>query len=493
VHLPEVLVIAVGVLVAGVLAATFAERVGAPALLLFLGLGMLIGEDGPGGVQFDDAGLVRDVGLVAIALILFEGGFTADRAAVRRFAGAAISLATVGVAITAGAVASAAVYLFDLSWPDALLLGAIVSSTDAAAVLASVRGVALPRRVRAVLEGESGMNDPVAAAAVILLVEISTEPSFAVADGALFLGAQAIVGAVGGLLVGRLGAHLLRRVEMPPGLHPVAAVAVALVGYVGVTAAGGSGLLAAYLIGLILAGGGIPSAGVVQGFLQGIAWLAQIGLFVLLGLLVTPSRLLDDSLEAIAIALTLVLVARPLAVAVSTAPFPMRWRERVFLSWAGLRGAIPIVFATFAVAGGVTGADRMFDVTFYVVVVSVLVQGAGLRRVASALGLTAPRAFRRPTELDLASFQSLGADVIDVPVGRLGTRAGAALRELELPYGAVIVAIRREDGLIVPRGETVLEDDDRLYVLLESARMRRLELDAALAREEGGPADDELR
>jgi cell volume regulation protein A len=198
-------------------------------------------------------------------------------------------------------------------------------------------------------------------------------------------------------------------------------------------------------------------------------------LFVLLGLLVTPSRLLDDAAGAIAIAIVLVAVARPLAVVASTIAFPVRRNEGAFLAWAGLRGAVPIVFATFAVAGGVAEGRRIFDVTFFVVVLSVLVQGAGMRRVAQVLGLTRRRAFRRPTGLDLATFQSLGADVLDVPVGAIGTRAGAALRDLALPHQGVVVGIRRREELVVPRGDTVLEADDRLYVLFESARLADLE------------------
>ena len=292
-HIPEPLIIAIAVLLVGSIAASFVDRLGAPTLLVFLGLGMLLGEDGPGGIQFDNATLARDAGTVALMIILLEGGLLAERSEVVRALGPAGLLATAGVLVTAGVVAVAAHAVVGLGWTTALLLGAAVSSTDAAAVFAALRGTHVRRSVAAVLEAESGLNDPFAALLVIGLVQWSTS-DFGTGDGLLLLVRQAGIGALGGLAIGTGGVWLLRRLPLPSaGLAPVITVAIALAGAIGVTALDGSGLLAAYLVGLVIGDARIPHAAVVRGFLQGAAWLAQLGLFVLLGLLVTPSRVLD--------------------------------------------------------------------------------------------------------------------------------------------------------------------------------------------------------
>ena len=347
------MLVAIAVLLIGAIAACFVDRLGAPTLLLFLGLGMLLGEDGPGGITFDDATLVRDAGSVALALILLEGGVLANVPAIRRVIRPSVLLATLGVLITAGIASLAAHWALDLHWRTALLIGAVVSSTDAAAVFAAVRNVGLRHRVESVLELESGVNDPFAAILVIGLVEWQRHDHYGVADAALLLVREAGLGLLGGALIGVVAVWLLRRLPLPSaGIAPVLVVGVALAGYASITALGGSGLLTAYLIGLAVGDTRIPHAGVVRGFLQGGAWLAQIGLFVLLGLLVTPSRLPDEGLAPLVVAIALVLVARPLAVLVCTTPFRIPWREQAFLAWAGLRGGVPIVFATIPIAAG---------------------------------------------------------------------------------------------------------------------------------------------
>ena len=370
-------------LLVGAVAACFVDRLGAPTLLLFLGLGMLLGEDGPGGIHFDNATLVRDAGSVALALILLEGGLLADVQAVRRVARPAVLLATLGVAITAGVASVAAHVALDVHWRTALLVGAVVSSTDAAAVFAAVRGVGLRRRVESMLELESGINDPFAAILVIGLVEWQTSDDYGLADGALLLVREIGLGIAGGIVVGIAAVWLLRRLPLPSaGIAPVVVVGVALAGYAGVSVLGGSGLLAAYLTGLMVGDARIPHAGVVRGFMQGGAWIAQIGLFVLLGLLVTPSRLPDEGLAPLVVAVMLVLVARPLAVLACTTPFRLPAREQAFIAWAGLRGGVPIVFATIPIAAGLASGVRVFDVVFYVVIVSVAAQGLTLRMAA---------------------------------------------------------------------------------------------------------------
>src|SRR3954454_12514978 len=337
-HVPIELAVLVAVFVVGAIAAAFADRIGAPALLLFLGLGIFLGVDGPGGIAFDDATLVRDVGTAALALILFEGGALAEARALKKVKVPAGLLATVGVVVTAAVVAGTAYLTLDVSTADALLIGAVVSSTDAAAVFAATRGINLRERISSLLELESGLNDPVAALLVIFLVDMRIS-DVSPGDGIVLFAQQALIGAAGGLLAGGAAVFLLRRLPLPSaGLAPVLATGVALAGYTASAALGGSGLLAAYLAGLVVGSAHVPRGPVIRGFLQGTAWVAQIGLFVLLGLLVTPSRLFENGIAPILIAAALVLLARPIATAVCL--LPLRWRpsDVGFVAAAGLRG-----------------------------------------------------------------------------------------------------------------------------------------------------------
>ena len=433
-HVPEPLIIATAVLLVGSIAASFVDRLGAPTLLVFLGLGMLLGEDGPGGIQFDDATLARDAGTVALMIILIEGGLLAERSEVRRALGPAGLLATLGVLVTAGIVALAAHRRRSTSTGRrSLLLGAAVSSTDAAAVFASLRGTDVRRRLASILEAESGLNDPFAALLVIGLVEWSTtERTSGSRDGLLLLVQQAGIGAAGGLAVG-----VRRRLAAAP---PAAALRRPHAGDHGrdrarpepsaSRALDGSGLLAAYLIGLVIGDARIPHAAVVRGFLQGSAWLAQLGLFVLLGLLVTPSRMLDEGLAPIFVAVALVLVARPLAVLLCTTPFGLSVREQAFLAWAGLRGGVPIVLATFPIAAGVPGALRVFDAVFFVVVISVAAQGLTMRWAANQLDLVDAHPVPRLAEIDSATLSTLHSELVELraPTSASGPARSCATR-----------------------------------------------------------------
>jgi cell volume regulation protein A len=471
-HIPEPLIIAIAVLLVGSIAASFVDRLGAPTLLVFLGLGMLLGEDGPGGIQFDDATLARDAGTVALMIILIEGGLLAERAEVRKALAPAGLLATLGVLVTAGIVAVAAHVVVDLNWTLSLLLGAAVSSTDAAAVFASLRGTDVRRKLSSILEAESGLNDPFAALLVIGLVEWSTTSRFGAADGLVLLVEQAGIGLAGGLAVGVAGVWLLRRLPLPSaGLAPVITVAVALAGAVGVSALNGSGLLAAYLIGLVIGDARIPHAAVVRGFLQGAAWLAQLGLFVLLGLLVTPSRMLDEGPAPILVAIALVLVARPVAVFLCTAIFGLSLREQAFLAWAGLRGGVPIVLATFPIAAGVPGGQRVFDAVFFVVVLSVAAQGLTMRWAARKLDLIEDNPVPRLAEIDSATLSTLHSELVELRATSLGIGTGTLVRDAELPGAAIIVAIRRGEQIVRPRGSSALDSSDQLYLLVARERL----------------------
>jgi cell volume regulation protein A len=481
VHVPEPEIVAVVVLLVGSVAASFVDRLGAPTLLLFLGLGMLLGEDGPGGIRFDNAVLARDVGLLALAVILLEGGMLAELPDIRRAAGPAILLATVGVGITAAVTGVVTRFTAGVGWFAALLVGATVSSTDAAAVFAAIRGLNVRRRLSAMLEAESGLNDPFAALLVIGLVDWKTTSGYNAGDALVLLVRQVSLGAAGGIAIGFATVWMLRRLPLPSaGIAPVVTLSAVLAGYVGVSVLGGSGLLAAYLAGLVIGDARIPHSAVIRGFLQGGAWLAQLGLFVLLGLLVTPHELVHQGLAPLVVALALVLVARPLAVLVCTAPFGVPLRDQGFLAWAGLRGGVPIVFATFPIAAGLSGSERLFDVVFYVVFVSVVLQGVTVRWAARRLDVIDRRPAPRLAELDTATLQTLGADLLEVHPRDLGIDAGSTLAELELPAAAVVVAIERDHELLLPRGSTAVEEADLLYLLVESDRLR--EVRAALQR-----------
>ncbi len=481
-HVPEPLILAVIVLLVGSVAASFVDKLGAPTLLLFLGLGVLLGEDGPGGIRFDDSVLARDAGLVALAVILLEGGLMADLPDVRRAAAPATLLATAGVVITAGVTGVVTRMVAGVGWVSSLLVGATVASTDAAAVFSAIRGLNIRRRLAAILEAESGLNDPFAALLVIGLVDWKTVPGYDAGDALILLVREVSIGAVGGVAIGYATVWLLRKLPLPSaGIAPVVTLSAALAGYVGVSVLGGSGLLAAYLAGLVIGDARIPHSAVIRGFLQGGAWLAQLGLFVLLGLLVTPHDLAHEGLAPLTVALALVLVARPLAVLLCTAAFGVRLRDQAFLAWAGLRGGVPIVFATFPIAAGLSGGERIFDVVFYVVVVSVVLQGVTVRWAARRLDVIDRRPAPRLAELDTATLESLGADLLEVRPSDLGIPPDSTLAELNLPAAAVVVAIERDHELLLPRGSSSIQPDDVLYLLVERDRLREVRTAIQLA------------
>ncbi len=339
------------VLLASIIGTRVATRVGFPSLLFFLLVGVVVGEDGFG-LQFDDVELARNVCTAALAVILVEGGLTTRFGDIRRVLAPAGALATIGVLISTVVTAVGAHVLLRMDWQLALLLGAIVSSTDAAAVFSVLRVLPLPRRVAGLLEAESGFND---APAVILVLMFSVvpfvfEPESAVGD----LVFELLAGSAIGLAVGYLGALTLRRIALPAsGLYPIATFGLAVVAFAAAGTVHASGFIAAYLAAVVLANSGLPHRSATRSFAEGLGWLAQIGLFVLLGLLVDPSELAADVVPAIVVGLVLLLVARPLSVVASLAGFRVPWREQVFLSWAGLRGAVPIVLATFPIVAGV--------------------------------------------------------------------------------------------------------------------------------------------
>lgn len=384
------LILVAGALLAGALAASrLAEAIRVPGLVLFLGLGMAIGSDGTGWIDFSDYGLARTIGTIALALILFEGGLAADQDEVRTLLPTSIRLATLGTVLTAVVAGLAAALLFDFSALEGLLLGAILASTDGAAIFAVLRGSALRRRLAGALEGEAGLNDPVAVLLVLGFIDWIDKPGYGLGNMVLLFLRQLGVGLVVGLVIGRIAAWTLGRVRLGSlGLYPVASLAVAGLAYGAADALTGSGFLAVYLAGLVLGGARGPGGRTISSFHVGLAWIAQVAMFLTLGLLVFPSQLGDVAVEGAVLAVVVAVLARPLGVAASTVPGRFSWRERAVLGWAGLRGAVPVVLATFPVLHHVPHSLQFFNIVFFAVLLSTLVQGATFEPLARRLGAT---------------------------------------------------------------------------------------------------------
>jgi cell volume regulation protein A len=453
------------VVLAAAVAARFSARLGLPTLLLYLAIGLLLGESGLG-LEFEDANLTMILGSVALAVILAEGGLTTPWRSMRPVLPSAAVLATVGVAISVTVVAGVAHFALGVELRTALLMAAAVSSTDAAAVFAVLRRlpVPVPRALSARLEAESGLNDP----PVIILVTILASDAW---EGASFLEGSALmlqqflIGGAVGLAIAWLGATMLARVALPAsGLYPLATLAIALLAFAVAGMVGGSGFLAVYLAGLWLGNAALPHRGVTLGFAEGMAWLAQIGLFVLLGLLASPSRLPDALLPALVVGGGLLLVARPLSVVVSATPFRVPWREQAFMSWAGLRGAVPIVLATIPLSAGLPGATRIFDVVFVLVVVFTVIQAPALPWLAKRLGITRPLD-PRGVHIESSPLEDIGGTLLQFSVPARSRLANVNVEELRLPAGAAVTLILRDGRTMVPEATTTFSPGDHLLVV----------------------------
>ncbi|WP_416222921.1 potassium/proton antiporter [Streptomyces sp. VB1] len=445
-------------------AVRISSRSGLPSLLLYLGIGIALGQDGIFDVKFDNAELTQVFGYAALVVILAEGGLGAKWKEVRPVLPAAAVISTVGVAISVGITAAAAHYLVGLDWRQALIIGAVVSSTDAAAVFSVLRKVPLPPRINGVLEAESGFND---APVVILVVAFSAVGPVEhwyvlVAEIAMELA----IGAAIGIAVGWLGSLALRHVALPAsGLYPIAVMAIAVSAYAAGAMAHGSGFLAVYLAAMILGNSKLPHWPATRGFADGLGWLAQIGMFVLLGLLVTPHDLVDDFWPAIVVGLVLTMVARPLSVFLSLAPFRLPAREKVLMSWAGLRGAVPIVLATIPMVSGVEGSTRIFNIVFVLVIVYTLIQGPTLPWVANKLNIADDPAEAADLGIESAPLERLRGHLLSVAIPTKSKMHGVEVGELRLPAGAAVTLVVREGKSFVPSPATVLRRGDELLVV----------------------------
>ena len=436
-------------LLGSIFAGLLSARVGAPLLLVFLALGMLAGREGPGGILFQDSQLAFILGSTALAVILFDGGLRTPRATIERGLGPALVLSTLGVLITAGLVAAAAHYLLGFGWVFALLLGSIVSATDAAAVfmLLGKSGIALRDRLRATLEVESGSNDPMAVFLTITFTEMLATGHLdlgwhVAADFALQMGLGGVLGAAGGFAL----VWLMNRLELSGGLYPILALAGALLIFSGTQLAGGSGFLAIYVAGIVFGNRRVRADQLVGRFFDGLSWLSQIVMFLLLGLLVTPSELLPDLGTALILAVTLMLVARPLATLICLTPFRFPLREQAFVAWVGLRGAVPIFLALFPFLEGFDRSGQAFNIAFVVVLVSLLLQGWTIPWVARRLHVALPPEPEAATRLDLdlaRRTDRMDRDLIGYEVMPHSRAADFPLAALELPRRTRLVAVIR--------------------------------------------------
>ena len=458
------LILAAGALLtAGLLASLLAVRVRVPSLVLFLGVGMVIGVVW---IDFDDYDLARSIGIVALALILFEGGLNAGFREIRPVLGAALSLAVVGTIATAVFTGLAAAWLFDLSILEGLLLGAILSATDGAAIFALLRGSTLKRRLARALEGESGFNDPIAVFLVLGFIEWIQEPEYGIADLTLLFGMEMGIGAVVGLAVGWIAVQGFQRAQLAtPGLYPVGSLAMAALSYGAADTLHGSGFLAVYVTALMLGSANVPAKATVAAFHDGLGWVAQLAMFLTLGLLVFPEQLDSVALEGTVLALIIVFVARPLAAFIATLPFGFSFREQLLLGWAGMRGAVPVVLATFPVIEDVPKSLEFFNIVFFAVLLSTILQGTTFQTLANRLRLTTDEPTLPRLLSEAGTIHRLGAEVLEYEVDPSDAIAGARVRDLGLPRDAVVNVIVREDQAIPPRGSTRVRAGDHIHVL----------------------------
>jgi len=487
----QILLVAGLLVMLSILAAAFTPRLGAPLLLVFLLIGMLAGEEGPGGIVFQNFGVANFAGTAALAVILFDGGLRTRLADFRTGLWPALGLSIVGVPVTAFITAAIAVWVLHLDWPTALLIGSIVGSTDAAAVfsLLNTRGSTLNRRVASVLEIESGTNDPMAVMlTTALLLYLAAPQDFGWTDVVRFLLLQLGFGLSLGWAGGRLIGEAINRLDLGEALYPLLALFGGLLVFGLAGTVGGSGFLAVYLAGLVLGNGDVRAQAAIQRFHDVIAWLAQIGLFVMLGLLVTPTRLLPVALPALAVALGLILVARPLAVLLTVAPFRFPKRELGFIAWVGLRGSVPIVLATYPLLSGTPHADLVFDTVFFIVLISLVLQGWTVAPASRLLHLQTPQPAARVHRMDLDLPGSRGYEVVSYRLAKASPMIGKPPTLMPLREPTRLVSVSRRGRVLAENEWDALQVGD--YVSLLAPRHEIEDLDHLFEAE---PLPQEMR
>ena len=466
----HIILLASVLILLGIISSQLSARLGLPVLVLFLIVGMLAGEDGPGGIFFDNAEAAHSLGTLALALILFDGGLQTPFKAIKQVWKPASALATFGVLITGLVTGVAAAYILKIPMLHGLLLGAIVGSTDAAAVFALLRnaGIHLNEKLKATLEIESASNDPMAIFLTVGLLEVLVNDMKPGSGLLVMFLSQMGLGAIVGLAVGWVSVRLINKIQLSAaGLYPVLVAACGLLSF-GITAnIGGSGFLAVFITGVVIGNSRFVFQRSTFLFHDGLAWLSQITMFVVLGLLITPTSLLDVWLEGLIIAFVLIFVARPLAVIPILAIFGFNMREITLVSWIGLRGSVPIILAIFPLIFGMPGAALIFNVVFFVVLISATLQGSSLAWMARKLKLTLPPPVTPAATLEITALGDVDADIVEYTLGSTSRAVGCRLSQLALPESAVMAMISRNNNVIAPRGSTLLQADDQLFVVLK--------------------------
>jgi potassium/hydrogen antiporter len=465
----ESLLLWVAILIlAGVASSKLSDKFAIPVLLLFLTIGILAGSEGIGGIEFDNPGLAKSIGVVALIFIIFSGGLDTDWRETRPVVWPGIVLSTLGVLLTAAITGFFAVQVLKFSLLEGMLLGSIVSSTDAAAVFGVLRSkrIHLARPLKPLLEFESGSNDPMAVFLTVGFISVLTVQGTSVLTLVPRLLLDMGVGAAVGLLAGKLIALVLRRLKLAyQGLYPVTMVGLVVLTYAAAVMLKGNGILAVYLAGLLLGHSDFPNKKAIVTFHDGVAWLMQITMFVALGLLVFPSRIAPLLWPGLLLTALLMIVARPVSVLLCLLPFKLAPRAKALVAWVGLRGSVPIILATFPLMAGVARADTMFDIVFFVVVASVFIQGTSIPLVARLLRLEVPAEKPAHYPIEFEKTDAIDADMKDVIVPYASAAVGRTVAELGVPEKLLIVLISRAGSFIIPSGSTVIEGGDVLLIL----------------------------
>lgn len=470
-----VILVSALLLLTGVLTTKFSARFGMPALVLFIALGMILSRY----IYYDDAEITQLVGIFALIVILFQGGMQTEFKEIRPVLGPALSLATVGVLVTTIVVGLCATFILDIPLEKGLLIGAIVGSTDAAAVFSVLGGLNIKQKITSTLEAESGSNDPMAVFLTVSLIEWIQMPDISIFGMILSFFMEMGLGLVVGVLVGVLAVYIINRINFDSsGLYPVMALGFAIMTYGVAALLQCSGLLAVYVMALVLGNAELTYRRTILSFNQGFAWMMQIAMFVLLGLLVFPNQLSGIAWQGLLLSLLLMFVARPIGVLLSLMFTKFAFREKIMIAWAGLRGAVPIVLATYPLIAGIEGGQMFFNVVFFVVLTSAIIQGTTISPLALKLKLVEKDKPEAPSLLELFALGKANSEITHVRVQKNMPVIGQEIQNLNLPDDILFTAIIRGDRIITPKGNTIIEQGDTLYVM--SPKTKRKQMKAIL-------------
>ncbi|MRH43530.1 potassium/proton antiporter [Aquibacillus halophilus] len=458
-------------LIIGVLTTKFSSRFGLPSLVFYIIVGMFLSNF----IYFDNVNLTQMFGILALVIILFEGGMQSDWKQIRKVVKPSISLATFGVLITTVVIGICAKFILNVTWLEGLLFGAIVGSTDAAAVFAVIGSKNIKRRLASTLEAESGTNDPMAVFLTIALISLIQDPDANIWITLLNFIWQMGLGVGMGLLMGKLTVWSINKINLDSsGLYPILSVGFVILTFSLTSTLNGSGFLAVYIMAVLVGNSELTFRHSIFRFNEGFAWMMQILMFILLGLLVFPNQLVDIIWQGIALSLLLMLVARPIGVFISTIKMGFTLNDKIFISSAGLKGAVPIVLATYPMIAGLENSQLLFNVVFFVVLTSALVQGASITPLANLLGLTGEKKVSSPHTLELVSMGKSASEIIEIQVKEDSTVIGETLTELKLPSDTLITAVIRGDNVVTPTGSTELIEGDIIYVLAPKSKRKQV-------------------